>query len=165
MHLPLSWGCREALSGTSRDSIYICGHFSCCCYGGFSGTVFTGPSHRSQESPAPLLFESSTAMPGGWAQLFWVLCSGTHTQQTEARRAVSCSLALCAHICWTPLGAKEWGTVGVRGPIKYTYQQRRLPPAKEGGRLTPSPLSCCPQPLAPCLLGRRAPWQNTNQPT
>ena len=78
---------------------------------------------------------------------------------------MSCSLVLCAHICWTPLGAKEWGTVGVRGPIKYTYQQRRLPPAKEGGRLTPSPLSCCPQPLAPCLLGRRAPWQNTNQPT
>lgn len=49
-------------------------------------------------------------------------------RQMEALGAVSCSPALCAHVCWTPLGAKEGGTVGVRGPIKYTHQQRRLPP-------------------------------------
>lgn len=51
---------------------------------------------------------------------------------------MSCSPALCARICWTPLGAREWGTVGIRSPVKYSHQQRRCPPGKVGS---------CPQAL------------------
>lgn len=75
---------------------------------------------------------------------------------------MSCSPALCAHVCWTPPGAREWATVGGRGPVKYSHQQRRCP--REGGQLPPSPPSSAPQPLAPCLLGWQTPRQNQNHP-
>lgn len=109
------------------------------------------PKPPSWTSPPRPHLEAGPGFAGSSAQ--------GHTRgRRRSGELVSCSLPSCGHICWTPPCARETNAVGARGPVKYSSQQRWLPPPPGGRAAGPTPsLLTSPSPWLPCLLGKQTP--------